>query len=175
MITPKTNLPGVYLKPGELHITKEPNIVTTVLGSCISVTMHSRRLGVGAICHGVLPNCDNSCGKCSKNCNDSFKYVECSIRHMINQFQELGVNRNEIEVKLFGGADVIQVKSADRKYKSKTVGKQNIEKALQIINSENLKLAVTDVGGEKGYKIIFNTSTGEVLRKRIAKKFVGTF
>jgi chemotaxis protein CheD len=37
-----------YLKPGEIHIADRPGIVTTVLGSCVSVTMYSPRLKTGA-------------------------------------------------------------------------------------------------------------------------------
>ncbi len=48
-------LPVYYLRPGELHIADHPGIVTTVLGSCVSVTMFSRRREVGAICHGLMP------------------------------------------------------------------------------------------------------------------------
>ncbi len=171
------NLPVIYLKPGELHISSEPSLVTTVLGSCVSVTMFNRRLGIGAICHGMLPECSSSdsrrclsSGICKDSCRDCLKYVDCSIYSMIGQFQKLGIGSNEIEVKLFGGANVLQVRNgAD----SNTVGNQNIKKAMQVINSEKLKLTASDVGGERGYKIIFYPHTGEVMKKRIKKGIWG--
>lgn len=172
MIPLQAELPIVYLKPGELHISAEPNVVMTVLGSCVSIVMFNRRLGIGAICHGALPKCAGICSKednpgCCGNCSDPFRYVECSIYHMIGEFRKLGIGRNEIEVKLFGGADVLESKEGPPKA---TVGMQNISKALQIINSEGLKLVASDVGGERGYKVFFYTHTGDVWRKRIGKK-----
>ena len=38
------DLEKVYLKPGELYIGEGPTKVITVLGSCVSVTLFSRRL-----------------------------------------------------------------------------------------------------------------------------------
>lgn len=49
------NFPQVYLKPGELYIAQEPTIILTILGSCIGATFWNRRLGVGALCHAMLP------------------------------------------------------------------------------------------------------------------------
>jgi len=51
-----TDLDQVYLKPGELYIGEKPTKVITVLGSCVSITLFSKRLNIGAICHGRCPN-----------------------------------------------------------------------------------------------------------------------
>ena len=49
------DLARVYLKPGELHFATGPTVVSTVLGSCVSVTMFDRLSGAAAICHALLP------------------------------------------------------------------------------------------------------------------------
>jgi chemotaxis protein CheD len=162
----EAKLPVVYLKPGELYIARRPTIVTTVLGSCISVTMFNRRLGIGAICHGLLPRCRDK-KKCDDNCTEEFKYVGCSVRSMVEEFIMSGSKRNEIEVKVFGGADVFALKGVDRK--SANIGKQNIKAALSVIRSEGLHLLTSDVGGVAGRKIFFNTQTGEVFLKRLKR------
>ena len=51
-----TRLAPLRLKPGELLICREPHEVTTVLGSCVSITMFNARLGLAAICHAMLPS-----------------------------------------------------------------------------------------------------------------------
>lgn len=152
-----TDLPLVYLKPGELYFAEKPTLVTTVLGSCVSVIMYNNRLGMGAICHALLPT-----GSCLDG--EKFKYVECSIRRMIERFGELGIDRNEIEVKLFGGSDILSSPSPSGR--TKTIGHQNIESALAIIEAEGLNLVSSDLGGSTGRKLFFYTHTGEVLLKR---------
>ena len=157
-------LPLVYLKPGEMYIAQDrPALVTTVLGSCISASMFSERFRIGAICHGLLPNCRGK-QECDGTCTEGFRYVDCSIRQMAKQFDALGVLRGEIKVKLFGGADMFTPKDGGRA--SASVGRQNIETAMKVIMDEGLTLVASDVGGVRGRKILFYAHTGEVLLKR---------
>ena len=162
----KEQLPLVYLKPGELYFSGEPAVVATVLGSCLAITMFHRRRGLGAICHGLLPTCDGQ-KDCSGDCLDGLKYVDCSIRRMVQLFDQQKVRRGEIEVKCFGGSDMFSRPIERQGLVS--VGRQNIISAEKILHSEGLKLVVKDVGGLQGRKIFFSTHTGEVLLKRLEK------
>lgn len=152
-----TDLPIVYLKPGEFYFAEKPTMVTTVLGSCVSVIMYYRHLSISAICHSLLPS-----GSCSDT--EGFRYVECSIRRMLESFARRDVPRRELEVKLFGGSDILSSPRAEGRIK--TIGRQNIEIALAIIDAEGLNLVSSDVGGSTGRKLFFYTHTGEVLLKR---------
>ncbi len=154
-----------YLKPGEMHFADEPTAVTTVLGSCLSITMFVPRTEVGAICHGLLPNCSGK-NSCVGDCADGFRFVDCSIKRMVRIFEKLNVRKAEIEVKIFGGADMFDV---GKTRKHLTVGRQNINSARQLVKSHGLKVAASDIGGVTGRKIIFLTHTGEVFLKRIRK------
>lgn len=151
---------NVYLKPGELYIGERPAKVITVLGSCVSVTLFNRRLGVGAICHGAMPHC-RKVKKCHGLCRDVFKYVDCSLHYMLWRLRGLGVTDSELEVKLFGGADTLSSK------KENTIGSLNVKMALDIIRREHLRIIAADVGDSFGRKIIFLTHTGEVYLKRL--------
>jgi chemotaxis protein CheD len=100
----------VYLLPGELHVTREPAIIRTILGSCVGVTLWSERLGVGALCHSLLPrHPENRSADCPTSLTHCRRYLDFSIRDMARQFDELGAVRSEVQVKLFGGADVLLV------------------------------------------------------------------
>ncbi len=133
-------------------IRDRPTIVQTVLGSCVSVTLFHRLMGLGAICHGVLPHGE---------CEAKYKYVDCSIRWMLRKFDAYGIPRDEIEVKLFGGSDLFR--AGGEKMSGVPVGEQNIEVARRILRAENVFLLASDVGGSHGRKLFFNTRTGEVL------------
>ncbi len=161
------NLPLVYLKPGEMHFSGKPAVIVTVLGSCLSITMFSRRRGLGGICHGLLPKCGKERTNCHGVCLDGFKYVDCSIRSMVKLFDRYKVRRSEIEVKCFGGSDMF-ARVIDRP-EIVSIGRQNVMTAEQILKSEGLKLHVVDVGGLQGRKIFFNTRTGEVWLKRLSR------
>lgn len=161
----KGDLPTVYLKPGELYIGEKPTKVVTVLGSCVSITLFSKRLKVGAICHGVLPKCRSN-GKCSPACGEMFKFMDCSFHYMLARFKKIGIPKDDIEVKVFGGADTF----ASRK--ESAVGTMNVKKTLELLQEENLRLLAGDVGDSFGRKLIFYTHTGEVYVKRLPKSEV---
>ena len=152
-----TDLPIIYLKPAGFYFGDDPTLVSTVLGSCVSVILYNRRLCTGAICHALLPT-----GSCLGA--KGFSYVDCSLDRMLERFDELEVKLYEIEVKLFGGADILTISKADSR--AKTIGQQNIQTALAIIEARGLHLVSSDVGGSLGRKLYFYTHTGEVLIKR---------
>ncbi len=161
----KTDLPIIHLNAGEICITDKPTLVTTVLGSCVSVTMHCGRLKIGAICHGLLPSCGSDCGQ---DCEDQLKYVDCSIEFMLKNMLRYGITKNELSIKLFGGGDVLLPKESAGK--NKTVGKQNLQIAKEIFRKEGLTIVNSDVGGYRGRRIYFYTHTGEVLLRRLRKQ-----
>lgn len=142
-------------------------MVSTLLGSCVAVTMFSQRLGAGAICHGLLPSCKGvkPC-VCDNYCLEGKRYVDCSIIRMLGWFRENGVAQEEIDVKVFGGSEML---SATASTTRASVGQQNIAIAFQVIEKENLRVSASDVGGLRGRKIIFSAHTGEVMLKRLRK------
>lgn len=145
--------PHVYLKPGELYIGSDPTVVTTVLGSCVSIVFFNSRQRLGAICHALMPGG----GSEEENC----RYVDYSMRRMLHEYQKRKVAAFEIEVKLFGGAEMFFSSSPNG-----TVGQQNIQKALALIETKNLNLVASDVGGLSSRKLMFFVHSGEVLLKR---------
>jgi chemotaxis protein CheD len=149
----------IILKPGEGYAGEKPSIVSTVLGSCVSVTMFCRNGRFGAICHSLLPEA------ASGTAGNEFRYVDSSMYAMLLHFDRRGVPREELEVKLFGGSDLLGCGSGS----GKTVGRQNIETALGIIASERLALLASDVGGDQGRKLFFKPHTGEVFVKRLSR------
>lgn len=164
MLNRFSGLQHVYLQPGEFHITGRPELVSTVLGSCLSVTMFYKALPISAICHSLLPVCPGDGLSCA-TCPNAFKYVNCSIAIMAEIFDRHGISRDDIEVKLFGGAEMFSTEGGyDR-----AIGRQNVQAALEALSSENLTISASDTGGMLGRKLYFNTQTGEVFLQKIRK------
>jgi chemotaxis protein CheD len=69
------------------------------------------------------------------------------------------VPRSEVQVKLFGGADVLLVSDASML----TVGRMNCEAAIEVVRELGFAVAASSLGGTLGRNIRFNTRTGEVL------------
>ncbi len=150
----------MYLKAGEFLMSSDPARVITVLGSCVSVTMFNERLGIGAICHALLPS--------NTGTDDDFRYVDSSIMQMVKTFKRLKIDCREIEVKLFGGADMFQA-SAGKRPRLPSIGEQNVKTALRVIEKEKLKLRSLDVRGRSGRKLYYYIHANRVYVKRLSE------
>lgn len=157
-----------FLKPSDFCLTTEPMVIKTVLGSCLTITMFSRKAGAAAACHATLPSCkDHSC--LPGACENKYKFVECVIPEMLRRFQELGVGSGEIEIKMFGGADMIMVRKGSKCWDNQRVGRKNILMAREIVRNLQLRVMKMDVGGTLGRQLQFDTKTGEVWMKRLSR------
>jgi chemotaxis protein CheD len=167
-----TDLPVIQLKPGKVHFSERPELVATILGSCVSIIMYSPRLKCASICHSLLPY-ESQTQKKDKVQNDDFKYLDQAFNTMYKWFLRRGLGNIEIIIKVFGGGEVLQFDGScavcSKGSKLKSVGTQNVEAALRLISDNDLKIAALDTGGDSGRKIYFYTHTGEVLLKRIKK------
>jgi chemotaxis protein CheD len=89
--------------------------------------------------------------------------VDFAIRDLARQFDALGARRDEVEVKLFGGGDVLVMASSAKR---PTVGRLNSEAAMKVLEEEGFGVSASSLGGNRGVNIHFNTETGEVLLQR---------
>jgi chemotaxis protein CheD len=162
---------AVYLKPGELFSGELATHVTTVLGSCVAITMYDPKSHAAAICHAIQPVCRRAALKCNHLCADEFRSVDCALDEMLRRMDRMGAVRDEMEIKVFGGAAIIG-RSRGRQREG-GVGGQNVDAARQMLAEYGLSISVMVVGGCEGRKIIFDTGTGAVFLKRI-KSIRGT-
>jgi chemotaxis protein CheD len=148
----------IYLKPGEIVVAYEPTLVSSVLGSCVAVTMFSPARRIGAICHAMLPHSDGR--------SDDLRYVDSAVQHIFQKMRACGVT--DLVVKMFGGAQVLDVGSyAPEK---RTVGAQNVLQAELALEALGLKVSAQDTGGIHGRKLYFCTREGDVFLHRMGRK-----
>ena len=161
----KTPMAELYVQPGESHLVTAPTMIRTLLGSCVGVTFRCARLGIAALCHPMLPTAPKATSSGVQNPAPGPRFVDFAILDLIRQFEARGARRDEIEIKLFGGADVLIVNNPDES--RPTVGKLNAEMAVKLLDREGLEVRASCLGGDTGYFIHFNTETGEVLLRRL--------
>ena len=125
-------------------------MVSTVLGSCISVCLHDPVLGQGAINHFILPHWNGSDLA-------TMKYGNLSIIRILEEMLNLGSKYENVAAKVFGGAEVLT--GAPTKFH---IGRRNTHIAIEILKEFKIPVLCSEVGGNKGRKIHFNTLTGKV-------------
>ena len=159
------DLPRVHLSPGELLFASEPQIVATVLGYCVSVTMFDRRSALAAICHAMLAEP----GPAEIPAPGLLlRYVSHAVPAMIDRFHRAGVDWRHVDIKVFGGANVLghDGTAADEPH---WIGGANIAAVHRCLQRARLAVAAENTGGRCGRKILFNTGSGEVLHKHLQR------
>ena len=166
MNLPGPKLPQVHLQPGELLVTQEAQWVITLLGSCVAVTMYNARFRLAAICHAMLPMPHGKDAQAG-NSSGAFRYLSGVIPAMVGHFCRLGLQPDEVEVKIFGGGSVIDM--GGDPHSDCSIGEANIAKARMLLQSARFRIKAQSVGGNHGCKILFNTGSGEVLHKHLSR------
>jgi chemotaxis protein CheD len=161
MLELQNEVSEVYLHPGESYVARKPAIIRTILGSCVGVTFWDARLGIGALSHSQLPKRPEIA---SANRVSDHRYVDFAIQDLARQFDELGARRSEMQVKVFGGADVLVVNEGSTR---PTVGRMNCEMAVEVLREEGFQVLASSLGGTVGLHIRFDTRTGEVRLRRL--------
>lgn len=154
----------VYLQPGEMFLAREPTIIRTLLGSCVGVSFFSRRMGIGALCHAMLPKCPEGALRDLRP-EVGYRYVDFAIRDLARKFDALGAHRAEVQIKLFGGADVLL--AGPEVSTRATIGSLNCETALEVLRTEGFQVAASSLRGKSGLNIHFNTGNGEIRLRRL--------
>ena len=152
------SLPKRLLYPADIFVGANPCTVTTVLGSCISVCLYDPVLNHGAINHYILPQW---------NGQDlaTMKYGNMAIIRILGELLTMGSKYENIVAKVFGGAEVLAKTPT-----SFHIGRRNAQIAFEILKEFKIPVLFSDIGGNKGRKISFNTATGEVELEYIGNK-----
>jgi len=163
MLLTTDDIQTVHVAAAEVAIAQTPMLLQTVLGSCVAAVFWSERLQAGAMCHGALPDCPPSLLR-NPGTPMSLRYVDHAIRYLTQRLCSLGTTPSELNVKLFGGADVLPISGSRAAI---SVGQKNCNTAIRTLEEEGLQLAASDLGGKRGRVIYFSTATGEVFLRRL--------
>lgn len=92
----------VHVGQGEFVVSERTDIVlTTILGSCVSVCLRDAVAGVGGLNHFLLPN------DASVEHESASRYGVHAMELLINGLLQNGARRDRLEAKLFGGAKLL--------------------------------------------------------------------
>lgn len=145
----------VKVFPGEFYVTRQPDeILVTVLGSCVSACIRDPVIGVGGMNHFMLAK-----GRSGGWGDDpeSTRFGNFAMEKLINELIKAGCSRDRMEIKVFGGGNVIDASTA--------VGSDNSEFVLRYLEAEGLRCAAEDLGGSHPRRIQYYPATGRVVRR----------
>jgi chemotaxis protein CheD len=140
--------------PGDFYVTKGGEVITTVLGSCVSTCLRDAVVGIAGLNHFMLPSQGGS-----YQSGDALRYGCFAVERLINELIKYGARRERLEIKVFGGGKVIAGMS--------DVGLKNINFIHEYFNTEGLSIDAEDTGGAWARRVRYYTGSGKVLIQRL--------
>lgn len=147
----------VYIHIGELHASKDPVIIHTLVGSCVAVCLYDPVNQIGGMNHILLP------GRADLRHFDApARYGINAIELLINKIMKLGGDRKQLVAKVFGGAHIISAISREN-----GIGKKNADFVVEFLRNESIRIVNSDLEGNSSRRIYFHTDTGQVFLKKV--------
>ena len=159
---------GAYYHPHfDAHIVKvmlgqhkisgrTDEMLVTTLGSCVAACVRDPVAGIGGMNHFLLPDVPEGT---DDGTSVAARYGSVAMELLINDLLTHGGRRNRLEIKVFGGAKVID--------STLDVGAKNAEFVLSYVRREGLSLVGQDLGGTSARRIHYFPTTGRVLRRAL--------
>jgi len=141
----------------EIAVTQTPDVLRTILGSCVGICLYDKDRGIGGLAHVMLPTSKQG-GSSPK------KYADTAIPMLVDELVSLGAGK--LVAKIVGGAMMFNLSENSLMGE---IGKNNVSKAREILEKLNISIVAEDTGGNYGRTIDFYLETGEVKVKSIGK------
>lgn len=140
---------------GELAISATPDILKTILGSCIGVALYSPKDRIGGLIHIMLP-------KLTNGDMNMAKYADSGIQMMIASLEDkFGLKRRNLIARIAGGANMFSFKKTA--IPMFDIGTNNIVAVKNCLNQFEIPIIEEDVGANYGRRVEFFLESGKMV------------
>jgi chemotaxis protein CheD len=150
---PRFDAIAVKVFPGEHYVTANADeMLVTILGSCVTACIRDPLAGVGGMNHFMLPE---AVGGGWDSTSESMRYGNVAMERLINDILTRGGMRKRLEIKVFGGGNVMRGIT--------DIGHRNAEFVESYLAAENLPIAAHHLRGTLPRRVHYFPITGRVM------------
>lgn len=154
------DIQAAKILPGEYYVTNYDELVTTVLGSCVSACIRDKVFGIGGMNHFMLPASEGrGWGGSDDLLSTATRFGNYAMEHMINDILKHGGHKKHLEAKIFGGGRMMEAQT--------DIGATNIDFVKLYLKTEGIPVLAEDVGDIYPRKVIYFPETGRVRVKKL--------
>ena len=144
---------AVKVFPGEHHVTQLNNeMLVTILGSCVAACIRDPLAAVGGMNHFMLPGSGNST---HDPLSSGMRYGNVAMERLINDILVRGGRRERLEIKVFGGGNVLNTGS--------NIGHRNADFVEEYLAAEGLRIVAAHLRGILPRRVHYFPATGKVM------------
>ena len=127
-------------------------LITYALGSCIGIAVHDPTAKVGGMLHYMLPLSNVDYQKAKDN---PYMFGDVGIPLLFKQLYRLGASKNNLEVRIAGGAEIFSTSDIF------AIGQRNIVIARKLFWKNNILISSEHVGGSIPRTLYLEVGTGK--------------
>ena len=143
----------VKIGPGEHYVTSKPEeVITTVLGSCVAACIRDPVATVGGMNHFMLPASESGFWG---GVTGSLRYGNFAMERLINDILKRGGRRERLEVKIFGGGDVLG--------SGAPIGHRNADFAESYLRAEGICVSAQHLRGHAARRVRYSPLSGQAM------------
>ena len=144
----------------DMGIAKTPDILRTVLGSCVGICLYDPQKKIAGLSHIMLPSLTdrNSNGK---------KYADTAIPMLLGEMKTAGADQARMVAKIVGGATMFKITGNSM---MSEIGKNNTIKVKELLAAAGIKIIAEDTGGSYGRTIDFYSESGVLKIRSLGKE-----
>ncbi len=141
-------IPVALINPGEVYVTKQHELISTLLGSCIAVCMRDKISKTGGMNHFKLPAVS-----VHKAAVIDTNYGQYAMELLINEILKNGGKKPNLECKVYGGGNVIASMT-------NPIGTKNIQFALDYLQEERIPILHQETGFDCAQQVYYHPLSG---------------
>lgn len=147
------SIKSVVLASGEFYFGGGTTRISTLLGSCVSITLWHPRKHIGGMCHYMMT------ARKYENAGElDGRYADEAFRLFLQGVERAGTRPAEYQAKLFGGADMF----GTAKGSPMNIGERNVAFGRELLTSHGITLVAEHIGGSGRRKLHFDLWSGDV-------------
>jgi chemotaxis protein CheD len=154
----------IIIDPGEYYVSSRPEVISTLLGSCVAACIFDPINRVFGMNHFLLAYHRHTHNQPLLE-SDEGRYGIYAMELLINDLMKLGANRLNLKAKCFGGGNVLKLR--EDKENQQTVGDVNVLFIREFLKNENIPILSACLGGKHGRNVHFVGTDYSVFVKRI--------
>lgn len=131
-------------------------LVTYSLGSCVGLTLHDPRAGVGGMLHAMMPVSSMDPAR-AERCPAMF--TDTGVAALLQTLFDMGASRKDLVAKVAGAAVQMDQSGLFR------IGERNHMVLRRVLWKNDILLAGEDVGGSVSRTLLLEVATGRTLVK----------
>lgn len=142
--------PEVTLRAGQFYASREPCVITTVVGSCIALALWDSQARIGGLTHLVIPPLDDA--------EEVTRFGAQAIDLLVCAMMKEGADRLRLAATVVGAARLLTIDEGEA-----SVAQRTLRFIRDFLRRDGFPLRLDDTGGDAPRRVSFETDTGHTM------------